>query len=129
MNFPELLDSYCDRGGKDLGEFLMGSQGRRDVNPPPQAGYFLGDFDGVMAKVGGKFPRLCEALGGMKGSSLKRMIAENHIANGEVVAKMAEALGIAAGSREDARLWHMARGDKPALHGGWRSICKSLKAR
>lgn len=111
MEAGTLLETYISRGGKDLGEFLVGTSDRRAIEPPPNDSYLVGNFSGVQQQLGTNYAGLCREIE-MKGSSLKRMIGNNEIDKGDTVGRCVEKLGLPRDSAQEAMFWYLARGDK-----------------
>ncbi len=107
----DLITSYCSKGGKDLGEFFLGSQIRTQMNPPPEPKHCIGQFEGLMQQMGGEYSEMCRQLG-MAPRSFKRMIEINHIEKAFVIETLEANLGIEHGTKQDAALWYLARGNK-----------------
>jgi transcriptional regulator with XRE-family HTH domain len=107
----DLIISYISEGGRDLGEFFLGSQARSQIDPPPNPKHCVGRFPGLMPQMGGTFSAMCDQLG-MAPKSLKRMIELNHIEKASVIEKLEANLGIGHGTKQDAALWYLARGNK-----------------
>ena len=111
MDSGALLETYIARGGKDLGEFLVGSDSRASIPSPANKVHLVENFEGVQQQLGVNYAGLCRALE-MKGSSLKRMIGNNQIDSGDVVSRCVIQLGLQEGSKQDSMFWYLARGDK-----------------